>query len=182
MPEYYDLDLRFWEAGLESYANSLGFRGICSFSPEGNGLEIKARRAEDIRLGNEGKIILVSSDDPETLKKACKKNIDMLLFTRFVPDVGLVRAAAESKKPFDIPLSLILERRGAERAFLMSKMSIFLKLCNKYGADAVLTSGASGKFSMKSPGELISIGEALGLSHDQAVKSISMIPEYILKR
>lgn len=106
----------------------------------------------------------------------------MLLFPRFVPDVGLVRAAAESKKPFDIPLSLILERRGAERAFLMSRISIFLKLCNKHDADVVLTSGASSRFFMKSPGELTSLGEALGLSHDQAVKSISMIPEYILKR
>jgi RNase P/RNase MRP subunit p30 len=64
----------------------------------------------------------------------------------------------------------------------MSKISIFLKLCNKYGADFVLTSGASSKLLMKSPSELIAIGEALGLSHDQAVKSVSVVPEYILKR
>lgn len=182
MVEYYDLDLRFWEAGLESYASSLGFGGICSFSPEGNGLEIRVRRAEDLRFKKDGRIILVSSDDPETLKKICKKDVDMLLFPRFMPDVGLVRAAAEGKKPFEIPISLLLERRGSERAFLMSRISVFLNLCNKYGADFIFTSGASSRLSMKSSGELVAIAEALGLSHDQAVKSISMIPEYILKR
>lgn len=182
MPEYYDLDVRFWEADLESYANSLGFKGICSFSPQGNGVEIKPRNAEDIKFKKDGKIILISSDDPETLKKACKKDVDMLLFPRFIPDTGLVRAAAENRKPFEIPVSLLLERSGAEMAFLISKMSIFLRLCNKYGSDFVLTSGASGRLSMKSPAELISVGEALGLSHDQAVKSISMIPENVLKR
>ncbi len=181
MPEYYDLDVRFWEAGLESYANSLGFRSICSFSPEGNGIEIRAGRDEGIRFKKEGKIILVSSDDPELLKKACKRDIDMLLFPRFTAEVGLVRAAAESRKPFEIPLSLLLVRRGAERAFLMSRIGIFLKLCNKHGADFIFTSGASNRFFMKSPGELTAVGEALGLSHDQAVKSISMVPEYILK-
>ena len=181
MPEYYDLDVRFWEAGLESYASSLGFKSICSFSPQGNGIEIRVR-GEEVNFKKDGKIILVSSDNPETLKKACKRDADMLLFPRFVPDVGLVRAAAENRKPFEIPLSLLLERRGAERAFLISRMRVFLRLCNKYGADFIITSGASSRLSMKSPGELTAVGEALGLSHDQAVKSISMVPEYILKR
>jgi RNase P/RNase MRP subunit p30 len=181
MPEYYDLDVRFWEADLESYANSLGFRSICSFSPEGSGLEMRVRRAEDIRFKKEGKIILISSDDAELLKKACKRDVDMLFFPRFMPDVGLLRAASENRKPFEIPVSLLLERRGADRAFLISKMSTFLRLCNKYGADFILTSGASGRISMKTPGELTAVGEVLGLSHDQAVKSISMIPRYILE-
>lgn len=181
MPEYYDLDVRFWEAGLKSYASSLGFRDVCSFSQQGGGVEIRVGMNEDVRVRERGRIILVSSTDPESLKKACKKDIGMLLFPRFIPDVGLVRAAAESRRPFEIPVSLLLERRGAERAFLMSKISMFLKLCNKYRADFVLTSGASGKLFMKSPSELIAVGEALGLSHDQAVKSISMIPEYVLE-
>jgi len=64
---------------------------------------------------------------------------------------------------------------------MISKINFFLKMCNKYRADFVLTSGASSKFHMKSPAELISLGQALGLAHDQAAKSISMIPEYILE-
>jgi RNase P/RNase MRP subunit p30 len=182
MPEYYDLDVRFWEAGLESYANSLGFRNICSFSPQGSGIEVRPKRAEDILFKKDGKIILVSSDNPEILKRACKRDVDMLLFPRFIADVALVRVAAENEKPFEIPLSLLLGRRGAERAFLISKMSVFIRLCNKLGADFILTSGASSRLSMKSPSEVIAVGEALGLSHDQAVKSISMVPEHILKR
>jgi len=182
MPEYYDLGVRFWEDGLEKYANSLGFKSICSFSKEGNGMEIRAQKLEDLKLGTTGKIILLSSQNPELLKKACRRDVDMLLFERFLPDVGLVRVAAENKKPFEIPVSVLLERKGAERALLMSRISFFLKICNKYRADFILTSGATNKFFMKSPPELVAIGEALGLSHDQAVKSISIIPEYILER
>jgi RNase P/RNase MRP subunit p30 len=182
MPEYYDLDVKFWEDSLERYANSLGFKRICSFSKEGNGIELRAHKLEDLRLSTNGKITILSSQDPELIKKACKREIDMLLFERFLPDVGLVRAAAESKKPFEIPVSFLLERKGFDRAFMMSKISFFLKICNKYRADFILTSGAKNKLSMKSPAELIAIGEVLGLSHDQALKSISIIPEYVLER
>jgi RNase P/RNase MRP subunit p30 len=182
MPEYYDLGVRFWEDGLEKYANSLGFKNICSFSSGGNGLEIKTHKLDDLKFSAHGKIILLSSDNPDILKNACKRGADILLFGKFLPDVGLIRAAAENKKPFEIPVSFLLERKGADRAFMMSKMSFFLKICNKYGADFVLTSGARNRFSMKSPAELVAIGEVLGLSHDQAVKSISIIPEYILDR
>jgi RNase P/RNase MRP subunit p30 len=182
MPDYYDLGVRFWEKNLESYAASLGFKKICSFSPQGNGTEVRGRSWNDLKFRDEGKIIIFSSEDPELLKKACKRNVNMLLFLRFLPHAGLVRAAAEERKPFEIPMSIILERRGAEKAFMMSRISSFLKLCNKYKADFILTSGASSRFSMKSPGEFTAIGEMLGLSHDQAVKSISIIPEYVLER
>jgi RNase P/RNase MRP subunit p30 len=180
MPDYYDLGVRFWEADLESYASSLGFRKICSLSPDGNGVEIK-ESLDDLKPRGDGKIILFSSTNPELLKKACKKNIGMLLFSAFLPDVGLVRTAAENKKPFEVPISLLLERSGVYRAFMMSKISFFLKICNKYKADFILTSGATSRLSMKSPRELIAIGEMLGLYHDQAVKSISIVPEYILE-
>jgi len=182
MPQYYDLGVRFWEDGLEEYAGSLGFKRICSFSQRGCGVEIRAQKLEDLKFSTEGKVILLSSQNPELLKKACRKDVDMLLFGRFLPDVGLVRAAAENRKPFEVPVSVLLERRGAERALLMSRISFFLKICNKYEADFVLSSGAVNKFLMKSPQELIAIGEVLGLSHDQAAKSISIIPEYILER
>ena len=181
MPDYYDLGVRFWEGGLDKYANSLGFKSICSFSKEGNGVEIAARKLDDFRFSTNEKKILVSSDDPEILKKACRSEVSMLLFGRFLPDTGLVRAAAENKKPFEIPLSFILEKKGADRAFVMSKIGFFMKLCNKYRADFILTSGAKDKLSMKSPADIIAIGEVLGLSHDQVVKSISIIPEYVLE-
>jgi len=182
MPDYYDLDIRFWERDLERYAGSLGFRKICCFSPEGNGVEIKGRGQNDLNFKREGKLVLFSSEDIELLKRACRKDVDMLLFPRFLPDAGLIRAVAEYKKPFEIPVSLLLHRSGSERAFAMSRISFFLKLCNKHRADFILTSGASSRFLMKSPAELISIGEMLGLSHDQAAKSISIIPEYVLER
>jgi len=181
MPDYYDLDIRFWERDLESYAGSLGFRKICCFSPEGNGVEIKGRGQNDLNFKREGKLILFLSEDIELLKRACRKDVGMLLFPRFLPDAGLIKTAAENRKPFEIPISMILNKKASDRAFMISKISFFLKMCNKYGADFVLTSGASSKFLMKSPAELVSLGQALGLSPDQAVKSVSMIPEYVLE-
>lgn len=181
MPEYYDLGIRFWEKDLESFATSLGFKGICSFSPQGKGVEIAGRSVEDLRFKKDGRLVLFSSNNLELLKKACRKDVDVLLFPKFAPDVALVRAAAERKKPFEIPLSLLLNSDGVGRAYLMARIRFFMKVCNKYSADFILTSGAVSKLTMKSPHELIAVGEALGLSHDQAVKSISMVPEHIME-
>ena len=182
MPHYYDLGVRFWENDLKNYANSLGFTEVCCFSPEGNGVEIRGKGQNDLDFKRDGRIVLFSSEDVELLKRACRRDVGMLLFPRFLPDAGLIRTAADNKKPFEIPISLLLNRNGPERAFAMSRIGFFLKLCNKYRADFILTSGACSRFLMKSPSELISIGEALGLSHDQAAKSISIVPEYILER
>ncbi|MEM3555845.1 MAG: RNase P subunit p30 family protein [Candidatus Micrarchaeia archaeon] len=182
MPDYYDVGVRFWEDSLESYANKLGFKKICCFSHGGNGVEILGRNPGDLKFRKSGKVVLFSSDKPELLKKACRRDADLLFFPKFLPDVGLIRVAAENKKPFEIPVSLIIGRKGVERGLVISKIGFFIKICEKLSADFVITSGASSKFLMKSPSELIAIGEMLGLSHDKAVSSISVVPEYVLER
>jgi len=181
MPEFYDVGVRFWEENLESYANKLGFKGICCFSQGGNGVEIVGKTPSDLKFKKTG-VILFSSDKPELLRKACRKDVDLLFFPKFIPDVALIRAAAESKKPFEIPVSLLLKRKGVERGLLISRIGFFIKVCEKLSADFVITSGASSKLLMKSPAELVAIGEMLGLSHDKAVSSISIIPEHVLER
>ena len=121
---------------------------------------------------------LFESQSVDALRNACKqRRVSFLLMPNFQPDVGLLRDAAEHKKAFLFPISLILESRGIQRAILMGRMHFFLKLCIKFKAPYILTSGAKDEYQLKSPQELIAIGEALGLSRDQAEWAISEAPQ-----
>lgn len=119
---------------------------------------------------------IFESQDVDALRNACKQGKVRFLLSAFQPDVGLMRDAAERKKPFIIPISPLLESHGIQRAMLMGRMRFFLKMCVKFRAPFIISSGAKDDYQLKSPHELIAIGEALGLSHDQAEWAISEAP------
>lgn len=119
---------------------------------------------------------LFESQDVDALRNACKQRKVRFLLS-FQPDVGLMRDAAESRKAFLIPISPLLESHGIQRAMLMGRMRFFLKLCIKFRAPYLLASGAKDAYQLKSPQELVAIGEALGLSHDQAEWALSEAPK-----
>jgi RNase P/RNase MRP subunit p30 len=95
--------------------------------------------------------------------------------------LGIIRAVARHGRVFEVPIRPVLVSSGVERAGLMRKITRFLRLCNKYGADYVLTSRAKDVYEVKHPQELISIGLALGLSHDQSLRAITEVPKGLMK-
>jgi len=125
---------------------------------------------------------LFESQNIDALRGACKqKRTKFLLMPSFQPDVGLLRDAAEHKKAFLFPISMLLDSHGVLRATLMGRMRFFLKMCIKFKAPYILVSGAKDEYQLKSPQELTAIGEALGLSHDQAAWAISEAPAAFLE-
>lgn len=185
MPRYFDLDVRFWYEELRDYYVNMGFEKICCFTHqyEVSGIEIKASRPEDLKFDGKGKIVLLSSEKSDLLLAAAKrKEVDMLFSPAFLPDVPLIKVAQEHEKAFEVPLSIIIQSSGVKRAFLLSRIRFFLKLCNKYKADVVITSRANTKYQARTPKEMIAIGELLGLTHDQAAKALSAIPLSILEK
>jgi ribonuclease P/MRP protein subunit RPP1 len=185
MTKYFDLDVRFWQEGLEEYSRALGFERICCFASQCRlcGIELKPSRVEDLRIDGKGKIILISSDKIELLLVAAKKRDADVLFTpTFQLSTALMRTTHEHEKAFEIPLSILLNSFGVQRAFLLSRIRFFLKLCNKYKVDFVITGRASTKYLMRTPREMVAIGELLGLTQDQAAKALSSIPLSILER
>ena len=141
---------------------------------------VEAERQEQLRQ-IQGEGALVSSTNVEILRQACKSRKAAALLNRaFHPDIGLLRDAKEHGKPFVFPISMILERNGSERGKLMARMRFFLKLCVQIGAPYLLIPGARNEYEEKSEEELVSIGECLGLSRDQALWSINETPKLIL--
>jgi ribonuclease P/MRP protein subunit RPP1 len=184
MPKYFDLDVRFWHDGLEEYSKALGFERICCFATQCklSGVEVKSNRLEDLKVDGRGKILLVSSENINLLLVAAKKReVDVLFIPTFQPNIALMRTAHEYEKAFEIPLNAIISNTGVQRAFLLSRIRFFLKVCNKYKVDFIITSRASTKYLMRTPREMIAVGELLGLTQDQAAKALSATPLSILE-
>jgi RNase P/RNase MRP subunit p30 len=140
---------------------------------------VEAERQEQLRQF-QGEGVLISSTNIEILRQACKnRRVAVLLNKFFQPDIGLLRDAKEHGKPFVFPIAMLLERNGSERGKLMARMSFFLKLCVQLGAPYLLISGAKNEYEQKSEEELVSIGECLGLSRDQALWSINETPKLL---
>jgi len=119
-------------------------------------------------------LAVACSPDVELLREAARSSRARLLFSpAFQPDVGLIREAAEKGKAFELPVSPLLQSAGVHRAMLMGKMRFFARLCLKLGAPIVMVSQARDGFGLKSPREMVAVGQSLGLSRDQAEWSMT---------
>jgi hypothetical protein len=165
--EYFDLHVRFRFHGYgEEGFSRVGVWGetICEYADNGGG----------------DKLALLESGDVPYLKPRIKR-CSFIHDPDYHLDMGVIRAAARYGKPFEIPVRPLLLSSGEERANLMRRISRFLRVCNKCGADYALTSRAENRFETKRPQELVAMGRTLGLSHDQALRAITEVPGPLLK-
>ncbi len=171
-PNYYDLHVKFEFGDYKK----LGFAGVGT-----SGKNIEEVSESGARAKN--KIPILTTNNIEFLKKAARSGEFRVFYQpNFIPDVGLMRSMAQNKKIFEIPVNALLLSNGVERAILISKMRAFIKFCLKHRVDFALTTRAQNEFETKTPGELIAIGEVLGLERDQAMRAISVVPESVLKK
>lgn len=165
--EYYDLHVRF---PFEKFGEA-GFSRICVWNRD-------IEEFEDHKHGE--KLLLLQSNDPDYIKPRIKR-ASLINDPDYKLDMGIVRAAAKYGKVFEIPVRPVLTSSGIERAMLMKRMSRFLELCSKLGADYAITSRARDQYETKHPAELISVGCALGLTYDQALRAITEVPKSIMR-
>lgn len=171
---FYDLDVRF--GAKKEDVSALGFTAC--YTPHA----VELAKPGDLRKvpANAG-LVVASSQNINLLREATKSSRISLLYNKgFQADVGLIRDAAIKKKPFEIPVLPFLESEGIQRAALMGRARFFIKLCLKLGAPIIIVSHARDIYNLKSPHELIAIGESLGLEYDQAKWAITEIPEMVL--
>lgn len=176
---YYDLHVCY--EGGERDAAELGLKAV-EFPLHGT--EVLAEKERELAAGlkHAKPLVLVASGNNEVLRAAAKiKQVLMLRSERFEADVGLLRIAAERNKAFEVPLAMLIESHGWRRAAVLSRMRSFLRLCIKYKAAYVITSGARDAYGLRRPREMIALGEALGLSHAQAKWAITEAPSAVLE-
>lgn len=154
------------------------------------GIVLKPKNKEELKKAlNEYRksveVIAVSGGDYEINRAACEDNrVDIL----YHPELGrndsgldhiCVRAASENNVAIEINFNEILEAKNRPKILTFMRRNI--KLCKKYGANIVITSGAKNKWEMRAPRELASIGYVLGMDLKTAIDSVSTIPESIIK-
>ena len=92
----------------------------------------------------------------------------------------IARLAAEKNVAIEINFHEILETFRKVRSFVLSHMKLNIELAREFGAQIIITSGARCKWDMRDPRELAAIGQILGMSLEDSMKSVSEIPKRIL--
>lgn len=112
----------------------------------------------------------VASENSMALRKAAKKQVlvDPTRVKGFEKDAGLVRAVAETKSAFELPLSVLLRSKGRKRARWIDAYRTFWTLCLKREAQLFVTSQAENAFDVKHPREVLAIIQQFGPSKLQA--------------
>ncbi|MCD6092755.1 MAG: hypothetical protein J7J38_01915 [Candidatus Aenigmarchaeota archaeon] len=198
--KYYDLHIEI-ENDAEKvieYAKMLGFSGIAvTANPPAHRDEIeivpciliKAENKEDMKneiekYRNKTELVMVYGGNYEINRAACEDGrVDVLCSPeRGRKDSGLdhicVRSASENNVAIEINFNEVLNSKNRSQSLSFLRRNIYL--CNKYNAKIITTSGAKSIWEMRSPRELASLTNLLGLDIKSAIDSVSSVPEGII--
>ena len=140
-----------------------------------------------IKLRREYDVLLVKGSDLLLNRKAVEtKEVDILTHPEYNRrDSGfnhvMAQLAAENNVAIEINFREILNSSKNTRANIMHKIKTNVEICKKYKAPIVISSGSVTHWQLKDPKILISMGCLLGLELKEAKKTISEIPENIIK-
>ena len=132
-----------------------------------------------------GKVNIVPAGDLETNRSAVRNSLTHVLLDPSEPksfDISVANVAQQNGIYVGISLAGILERHGAARIRHLRNMMFVITLCKKAGVGFVIVSGSRNRYGMRTPMDLASIGELLGLTQAQSLWAVSQAPEAILKK
>ncbi len=154
---------------------------------------IKPDNKEDLdatakKIRNKVELLMVHGGNYDVNRAACENSmIDILCHPELGRrDSGLdhicVKAAQENDVAIEINFREILESYKRQRVYIISSMMKNIKLCRKYNANVITTSGAITKWGMRGGRELAAITHVLGLDLGDAISSLSMLPIELVKK
>ena len=132
-------------------------------------------------------ILMVHGGNYDVNRAACENPlVDILCHPELGrTDSGLdhvvVKAAADNNVAIEINFREIMESYKRRRVHILSGMRKNIKLCVKYEAKIITTSGAISKWNLRSGRDLASITHLLGLDLGQAINTVSAIPEEMVR-
>ena len=198
---YYDLHVAIAEAEKAiSRAKILGFGGIMLSNNAADALQPAKEEGFDIVTGiiinpqttdelqsslerarNSHEIVAVAGGDYEINRAACDDNrVDILLHPeRGRGDSGMdhicAKAAADNGVSIGMVFGEILNSKNRPRSIYFMQRNVYL--CKKYNTPVISVSGAANIWEMRAPRELASIAHVMGLELNEAIESVSLIPE-----
>lgn len=156
-------------------AKKLGFSGVGLLSGTGGLLEgVELTSVKGLEK-HRGKLVVVKADTPETSRNAAEyKGVDIVLGDM---DAVAVRRAKRHKVAIGFDFSRLLHSSGRKRGDILASYLSLAKRVRKVRARFVLTSGARSPWDMRSPSDLVSFGNVLGLERPK-----EGLDDWILKK
>lgn len=157
-----------------------------------SGLKILSKNPEDLRKTIQKNykkldILMVMGGDLKINRAVCENlKIDILSRPYYKrKDSGmnhvLAKEAAKNNVTIELCLKDIIKTRGHIRAKTISHFRDIITLSNKFKFNIIFTSGAKTEYDLRTPQDMLSLIKSLGLTQEEAEKTISLIPELIIK-
>lgn len=140
------------------------------------------------RARSRAEILMVHGGNYDINRAACENSmVDILCHPELGRrDSGLdhicAKAANENEVAIEINFREIVESYKKNRIYILSAMKKNIKLCKKYGANIITTSGAVTKWGMRSGRELAAIANLLGLDLGDSIDSTSFVSQNIVTK
>ncbi len=151
-----------------------------------NGIEIKgkpSRIREEIRKYRDSNNILISKGGDEEFNRAALESdgLDILLQPPQINNV-LAKAASDNSIAIGFNLGLLIRLRGDARIRELKNMRTNIIHARKYKLQMILTGDPHSVYDLRSPRELVAISSLFGMKPEEAIDSISTVPQRILQR
>lgn len=144
-----------------------------------------SRLAEKAR--GRAELLMVHGGDYDVNRAACENPlVDVLCHPELGrPDSGLdhvvVKAAADNQVAIEINFREILESYKRQRVHVLSGLRRNIKLCSKYKAKMITSSGAVRKWNMRPGRNLAAMAHLLGLDLGEAIDTVTAVPEELVR-
>lgn len=97
-------------------------------------------------------------------------------------DHVIAKKARDNNVAIQINIKQLLGTYGKTRSHILSHQKRNIELCEKFNVPMICSSGASSVYDMRGPRELASFPHILGMDIEESLKTVSEVPEKILKR
>ncbi len=155
------------------------------------GIEIRVERVAKLtkevsRLRGKTEIIIIGGGD-EDMNRAAVENgkVDILAHpTAHGKPLNhvLAKAAADNGVAVDFNMDALIMQRGSSRMKVLTAMRQNLMLVRKYNIPMVITSNARSHYDLRSPREMIALAMFFGMTQDEALHALSVVPQGIIRR
>lgn len=172
------------------------FAEFNDLSPEGillkKSIEIIAKNPEDMRRKvqksrNRADILIVRGGDLKINRAACEnRGVDILSQPyRTRRDVGinhvLAKKAADNNVAIEINLKNFMKTNLRYRYRILNQFRRLVELERKFQFPLTITSNASSKYHLKSPGDIASFSKCFSMTTEECYQAISTTPKRIIQ-
>jgi len=113
------------------------------------------------------------------LVAARDRRVDLIFFDPAKRNAWLDDSIANvSNAPLELNMSVLLEMGN----LILARFMKDVRIARRHNMDVVLSSGGTSPFFVRAPIQLMAIAEILGLSKQEAIKSVSTLPSGIVRR